>query len=180
MFGEEDQFFNRFACIARYSLALPLFGGGRTKFQPVYVGDVADAIVKILCDSHTKSPYAGKTFELGGPNIYTFKEIMEFILDTTGRKRPLIPLPFVFATTIGVFTQFMPNPLITPDQVKLLKKDNIVSPKAWSFKKLDIDPHSVELIVPKYLKRYRYYGWPSFRNRLCTQYVANHTLDPYH
>ncbi len=158
VFGAEDKFFNRFACVARYSLALPLFGGGKTKFQPVYVGDVADAIVKILGDNHTKSPYAAKVFELGGPNVYTFKEIMEFILKTTQRKRALIPLPYSFATLIGVLAQFMPDPLITPDQVKLLQKDNIVNPKALSFKQLDIHPASVEVIVPTYLKRFRYHG----------------------
>ncbi len=156
VFGEEDKFFNRFACVAKYSPMLPLFGGGHSKFQPVYVGDVAEAIVKIL--QSEPSTFAGQTFELGGPKVYSFKELMEFILSTTRRRRLLVSMPYSFATASGMFLQFLPDPLITPDQVKLLQQDNVVAPKAPSFKALGIEPTAVEVIVPGYLQRYRYYG----------------------
>ena len=159
VFGQEDQFFNRFALLARFSPFLPLFGGGSTKFQPAYVGDIAHAVLKILSyDKTSESPYVGKTYELGGPHIYTYKEIMELILRETRHKRLLLKMPFLFATVAGAFLQYLPQPLITPDQVRMLKQDNVVCEQALTFKDLDIEPTSVELIVPTYLKRYRYHG----------------------
>jgi NADH dehydrogenase len=151
VFGPEDKFFNKFAGLARMLPFLPLIGGGHTKFQPVFVGDVADAIVTCVSDPATQ----GKTYELGGPGIYSFKDLMQFILRETGRSRPLVPVPFFLASLKAMFLQFMPTPLLTPDQVRLLKSDNVVSPGALTFKDLGIQPDSIEAIVPAYLYRFR-------------------------
>lgn len=159
LFGEEDNFFNRFANLSRFSPFLPLVGGGHTKFQPVYVDDVAHVIVKSLTESkENKNPHAGKTYELGGPDVYTFKEILLFILKNIHKRRLLVPLPFPFASLVGFFTQFLPNPILTRDQVTLLKSDNIVGKRAVGFKKLGIEPTAVETVVPKYLARFIYHG----------------------
>ena len=153
VFGPEDDFFNRFAALARILPALPLIGGGHTKFQPVFVGDVADAIVRCAGEPEL----GGKTYELGGPTVYTFKELMEIILRETGRKRLLVPLPFALATLKALFLQFMPKPLLTPDQVTLLKSDNVVT-GADTLATLGIVPTSVEAEVPAYLWRFRAKG----------------------
>ncbi|HEY4076995.1 MAG TPA: complex I NDUFA9 subunit family protein [Rhizomicrobium sp.] len=154
IFGPEDSFFNKFAAMARMFPALPLIGGGKTRFQPVFVGDVATAIVTAL-----KSPDAkGRTYELGGPTSYSFKELLELILRETGRSRLLVPLPFGLAMFKAAFLQLLPNPLLTMDQVRLLKKDNVVSPTAASLADLGITPTSVEAVVPSYLWRYRTKG----------------------
>lgn len=153
VFGTEDQFFNRFANLARFLPALPLIGG-ETKFQPVFVGDVASAILKCVSDAATR----GKTYELGGPGVYTFKQLMQFMLDTVGRKRALIPVPFGLATLQAIFLQFAPAPLLTPDQVKLLKTDNVVGPRVNNFADLGITPDCIEAIVPSYLWRFRQRG----------------------
>jgi len=154
LFGPEDQFFNRFAEMARFFPALPLIGGGHTKFQPVFVGDVAAAIVTALDDPGAR----GKTYELGGPTIYSFRQLMEIILSETGRKRALVPLPFGLAFLNSIFLQLMPKPLLTPDQVRLLKRDNVVSPTAHTLKELGIQPTTVEAEVPSYLWRFRTKG----------------------
>ena len=155
VFGPEDQFFNKFAAMARMSPFLPLVGGGSTKFQPVFVGDVAEAIVKCVGDAATR----GKTYELGGPTIYSFKELMQIVLRETGRRRALIPLPFPLAMLQSYALQFMPGPLkLTPDQVRLLKKDAVVTPGALGFDDLGIVPDSVEAVVPSYLWRFRAKG----------------------
>lgn len=154
LFGPEDKFFNRFAELARFLPALPLIGGGRTRFQPVFVGDVAAAIVTALDDVHAH----GKTYELGGPTIYTFKQLMEIILGETGRRRILMPIPFGLATLKAIFLQLLPNPLLTPDQVKLLRHDNVVAPTAHTLKDLGITPTTVEAEVPAYLWRFRSKG----------------------
>ena len=151
VFGPEDQFFNRFAGLARYLPALPLIGGGRTRFQPVFVGDVAAAIVSSLSDERTKA----KTYELGGPNIYTFRELMEFILRQTDRRRLLVSIPFSLATIQAAFLQLLPSPLLTPDQVRLLKTDNVVPPRTLTLADLGIAPTSIEAEVPAYLWRFR-------------------------
>ena len=130
---------------------LPLIGGGRTKFQPVYVGDVAAAIVKCVSDAATR----GQTYELGGPDVYTFKELMQAILRMTCRKRVLVPVPFALARLKAFFLQFMPKPLLTSDQVTLLKSDNVVSDGAKTLADLGIAPDSVDAIVPSYLWRFR-------------------------
>jgi len=154
LFGPEDQFFNRFAEMARFLPALPLIGGGRTLFQPVFVSDAAAAIVVALDDPSAP----GKTYELGGPTVYSFKQLMEIMLGVIDRKRLLMPLPFWIAFLKSIFLQLMPRPLLTPDQVKLLRHDNIVSPTAHTLRDLGITPTTVEAEVPAYLWRYRAKG----------------------
>ena len=154
LFGTEDQFFNRFAEMARFLPALPLIGGGRTKFQPVFVADAAAAIVAALDDPHAQ----GKTYELGGPTIYSFKQLMEIMLGVIERKRIFVPLPFGIAFLKSIFLQLMPKPLLTPDQVRMLKHDNVVSPTAHHLKQLGITPTTVEAEIPNYLWRYRAKG----------------------
>jgi uncharacterized protein YbjT (DUF2867 family) len=158
VFGPEDDFFNRFAALARFMPALPLIGGGTTRFQPVYVGDVADAVVK-AAEGETKP---GATYELGGPEVLTFKEVMEYILATVERRRLLVPVPFWAARLQATLLQFMPKPLLTPDQVELLRTDNIVSADAardgLTLSGLGIAPRAVETVVPTYLWRFRKTG----------------------
>ncbi|HEX4532784.1 MAG TPA: complex I NDUFA9 subunit family protein [Rhizomicrobium sp.] len=154
VFGPEDNFFNRFAGLARISPVLPLIGGGHTKFQPVFVGDVADAILRGVEDS----AIAGKIYELGGPGIYTFKQLMQIVLRETGRTRLLVPLPFFAAALQSYVLGLLPNPLLTPDQVRLLKTDSVVSPGALTLADLGIQPDSLEAIVPSYLWRFRAKG----------------------
>ena len=155
VFGPEDQFFNRFAAMAMISPALPLIGGGETRFQPVYVGDVADAVISCLDDPAT----AGRTYELGGPKIYTFRELLELLLQEIRRKRWFIDLPFGVAALQARLMSMLPNPPLTPDQVELLKRDNVVSPGALTLASLGIAPTPVEAILPTYLDRFRRGGW---------------------
>ena len=159
VFGPEDQFTNRFASLARISPALPLIGGGLTKLQPVYVGDVATAVADAV-DGKTK---LGATYELGGPEVLTMREIMEIILATIERRRMLISLPFGLAKFQALFLQFAPGPLkLTPDQVALLRSDNVVSDAAKSagltLEGLGIAADSLEAIAPQYLWRFRTTG----------------------
>ncbi len=180
IFGAEDKFFNLFAAIARLSPVLPvfgcapklsfapgrpptvdLFGGGGPKFQPVYVGDVADAIVKILEEAATQ----GKTYELGGPRVYTFKELMELLLVILERWRLLVPLPFFVLTVEAAILELLRLRLITRDQVRLLRRDNVVGPKALTFADLGIAPKTAEIILPTYLERFRRSGRFSYRRR---------------
>jgi uncharacterized protein YbjT (DUF2867 family) len=156
LFGPEDQFTNRFAALARLSPMLPLIGGGETKLQPAYVGDVATAVADAV-DGKTK---AGATYELGGPEVLSMREIMKIILDITDRKRMLVSLPFGLAKLQAMFLQFAPGPLkLTPDQVALLRSDNVVSDTAkaagLTFEGLGISPDSIEAIAPQYLWRFR-------------------------
>lgn len=163
MFGPEDDFFNRFAALARLSPALPLIGGGLTRFQPVFVGDVATAIA----DAADGNVRPGTIYELGGPDVRTFKELMQFVLATIERKRLLIPIPFFVARMQAMFLQYLPKPLLTPDQVELLRTDNVVSESATAEKRtlqgLGIEPEPIEAIVPSYLWRFRKTG--QFRSR---------------
>ena len=158
VFGPEDNFFNLFASLARFAPMLPLIGGGTTRFQPVYVGDVADAVVAAV-EGQTKP---GATYELGGPKVFTFKELMEYVLATVERKRLLVPLPFFAAKLKATFLQFMPKPLLTPDQVELLRTDNVVSAESASngltLSSLGIAPRAIEAVVPTYLWRFRKTG----------------------
>jgi NADH dehydrogenase len=155
VFGPEDGFFNRFAKMAQLSPALPLIGGGRTRFQPVYVGDVAEAVVKAI-----ETPAAaGQTYELGGPKIYTFADLMRLLLNETGRKRLLMPLPFPVASLMGAVLQCLPSPQLTLDQVRQLKRDNVVNEGAAGLPNLGITPTAVEAIIPTYLDRYRARGY---------------------
>ena len=163
VFGPEDAFFNRFARMAQTTLALPLIGGGKTKFQPVFVGDVADAVVAAL----DKREAQGRVYELGGPRTYTFKQLLEFITKEIARPRPLIPLSFVFAYPLGLLTSWVfklipfAAPPLTGDQVNMLRKDNIVGadPLADTIQDLGVTSlETVEAIVPAYLWRFRPYG----------------------
>jgi uncharacterized protein YbjT (DUF2867 family) len=156
VFGPEDQFTNRFAALARLAPALPLIGGGATKMQPVYVGDVATAIANAV-DGKAKT---GATYELGGPEVLSFREIIELILEITDRKRMLVPLPFGLAKLKAIFLQFAPGALkLTPDQVELLRSDNVVSEAAkaagLTLEGLGVTPDSLEAIAPQYLWRFR-------------------------
>ncbi|WP_119460865.1 complex I NDUFA9 subunit family protein [Rhodospirillaceae bacterium SYSU D60014] len=151
IFGPEDDFFNRFAAMARLLPALPLIGGGKTKFQPVYVGDVAEAMARIIEDPAAR----GKLYELGGPQTYSFKELLELLLQEIGRRRILLPLPFSLASLQGAVLQHLPNPPLTRDQVELLKQDNVVSGTTPTLADLGIQPTAVEVILPTYLDRFR-------------------------
>jgi uncharacterized protein YbjT (DUF2867 family) len=158
VFGPEDDFFNRFASLARMSPFLPLVGGGETKFQPVFVGDVADAIAKAV-DGEAKG---GTTYELGGPEVMSFRELMELTLEQIGRKRLLLPLPFGIARMQAFFFEMMPKPMLTRDQVKMLERDNVVSAEAAreqrTLEGLGINPTAMRAILPGYLWRYRKAG----------------------
>jgi uncharacterized protein YbjT (DUF2867 family) len=159
VFGPEDQFTNRFASLARMAPALPLIGGGVTKLQPVYVGDVATAVADAV-DGKTRD---GATYELGGPEVLTMREIMEIILATIERRRMLISLPFGLAKFQAMFLQFAPGPLkLTPDQVALLRSDNVVSDAAKAagrtLEGMGITADSLEAVAPQYLWRFRAAG----------------------
>ncbi len=153
IFGEDDSFFNMFAELSRYVPFLPLIGGGKTKFQPVFVGDVADAALKALLENTTK--YQGKTYQLGGPDVVDFKGVYELLFKYTGRKKKLVTLPFGFAKFEAMFLSLLPKPLLTADQVESLKTDNVVDSSALGFGEFAIKPKSMELILPQYLERYR-------------------------
>lgn len=156
VFGPEDDFFNKFAWMARYSPVLPVIGGGRTRFQPVYVGDVAAAAVRALEDETA----AGQIFELGGPAVCTFKELLRYIMHVSGHKRLLLPLPSLPAKIAAFFLQ-MPSlllpvpPLLAVDHVRLLKTDSVVGSDARTLADLGIRPHAMDEIVPSYLWRFR-------------------------
>ena len=164
LFGPEDDFFNRFASMARISPVLPLIGGGRTRFQPVFVGDVASALAEAADGAGTPAT----TYEFGGPDVKTFKEIMEFILATIMRRRLLVPVPFTLAEWQALVLQFWPRPLLTPDQVTLLRRDNVVSSDAVlnqrTLSAFGIAPAAMAAIVPAYLWRFRKTG--QFRGRV--------------
>jgi uncharacterized protein YbjT (DUF2867 family) len=155
VFGPEDDFFNRFAALARISPALPLIGGGRTKLQPVYVGDVAKSVVAAL----TGKAKHGAPYELGGPEVLTLKEVMQRVLAYTVRKRMLITEPFWLAKLQGAMLQLLPNPPLTLDQVRMLEVDNVVSAAASSdgrtLQGFNIEPVGIEAVVPDYLVQYR-------------------------
>lgn len=157
MFGPEDNFYNKFADMARIAPAIPLIGGGHTKFQPVYVDDVAEAVARAV-DGKVEG---GKIYELGGTEVQSFKEIIEDILAITCREQRLVSLPFFVASMIGKLASLVPlvTPPITPDQVKLLKSDNVVSREAIAegrtLEGLGIKPTLAAAILPSYLNRFR-------------------------
>jgi NADH dehydrogenase len=158
VFGPEDDIFNRFASLARFLPALPLIGGGHTRLQPVYATDVAEAIANLV----ESGAGAGKTYEFGGPEVRTMREIMEYVLAVTERSRLLLPLPFGLAKVQASILQFLPKPPLTPDQVELLRSDNVVSEAAIRDRRtlqgLGITPSAYEAIVPDYLWRFRKTG----------------------
>ena len=173
VFGPEDQFFNRFASMSTLAPALPLIGGGKTRFQPVYVADVAEAVATVIARGTS-----GETYELGGPKAYTFRDLMRFLLETVDRKRILAPIPFGIAGIMGAVGEavgkipFVPT-LITGDQVELLKSDNVVTGTTKTFADLGIAPHSVEAIVPSYMTRFRKYGQFHKRDENSVDIVAD-------
>jgi uncharacterized protein YbjT (DUF2867 family) len=150
VFGPEDDFFNRFAALARFAPALPLIGGA-TRFQPVFVGDVADAVLAALDRSDT----AGRTFELGGPEILTFRQLMEVTLREIGRQRLLVPVPAGLAAFGAYFAEFLPSPPLTRDQIAMLGSDNVVTPGMPGLESLGVTPTALELVLPTYLTRFR-------------------------
>lgn len=151
IFGTDDNFFNKFARLARIMPVLPLIGGGETKFQPVYVGDVADAVVIAALEPAA----AGKIFELAGPETLSFREIYEMLFHYTGRTRPLVNLPWGVAKVQACFMALLPSPLLTPDQVESLKTDYVIANDALKLEDLGITPTAPEAILPTYLESYR-------------------------
>ncbi len=158
VFGPEDDFFNRFAAMARLSPVLPLIGGGKTLFQPVFVGDVAIAVAQAV-DGDLKQ---SAIYELGGPEEKTFRQCLELMLEVIRRKRLLLPVPFMAASAMGKVLQLLPKPLLTADQVELLKTDNVVSAEAKAEGRdligMGAAPRSMAAILPTYLERYREHG----------------------
>ncbi len=164
IFGPEDDFFNRFAALACISPVLPLIGGGGTRFQPVFVGDVAAAIANAV-DGNAKG---GTIYELGGPEVQTFEQLLRYVLATIERKRLLVPVPFFAAKIKAALLQYWPKPPLTPDQVELLRTDNVVSEAAKAegrtLQGLGIEPEPLEAIAPAYLWRFRKTG--QFKSRV--------------
>jgi uncharacterized protein YbjT (DUF2867 family) len=155
IFGQEDGFFNRFANMARFSPVLPLIGGGENKFQPVFVGDVAEAVARSV-DGKVQG---GKIYELGGPQVLSFRQCMEEMLKIIDRKRMLVPVPWGIASMQAAILGLLPNPLLTKDQLLLLKTDNVVSHAAneagTTLAGLGLQPQSIASVLPTYLWRYR-------------------------
>lgn len=158
VFGPEDDFFNRFAEMARFAPVLPLIGGGHTRFQPVYVGDVATAIA----DAALGGVPGGRIYELGGPEVKTFRECLELVCRETRRHRAFVSIPFSMAQTMARLTDWIPGAPLTADQVELLKTDNVVSEAAKAegrtLEGLGIEPHTLGAILPGYLYRYMAHG----------------------
>lgn len=154
VFGPEDDFFNRFASMAALAPALPLVDGGHTKFQPVYVGDVAEAIVRALTDPAA----AGQTYELGGPSVHSFRDLLQMTLAEIHKKRLLLPIPGALLKPLALLMELQPlfPPPLTRDQIELLKHDNVVAPGAKTLADLGIaEPTPLEAVIPTYLYRYR-------------------------
>ena len=158
VFGPEDNFFNRFASMSRFAPALPLIGGGETRFQPVYAGDVAEAIARAV-DGEAQP---GGIYELGGPEVLTFRQCLERMLQVTGRKRAMLPIPFGIAQTMGRVLQYLPGKILTADQVRMLRFDTVVSDRARAeartLQGLGIEPTALDLVLPTYLARFREQG----------------------
>lgn len=150
VFGPEDQFFNRFAALAGVLPVMPVVRGD-TRFQPVYVGDVADAVLAAA----ERDDVAGKTFELGGPRVLSFRELLRYVLDATGRRKPLVDLPEWLVRLQVAVGRFLPNPPLTEDQLLMLGRDNVVAPGAPGLAALGIAPKALEAVVPGYLARFR-------------------------
>ncbi len=151
VFGPEDGFFNKFAAMAKWPMPVMPVVSGNTKFQPIYVQDVAEAIVHAV-DSNA---YAGQIYELGGPRVYSFRELTQYILDEIGVHKPLIDVPLGIAKLQAMLLGLAPKPLVTSDQLKLLAYDNVVSSGAKTLEAFGITPTPLEAVVPNYLIRYR-------------------------
>ncbi len=154
IFGPEDQFFNLFARLATISPIMPLLGGGHGRMQPVYVGDVAQAIAAL---APAAAPTGG-TYELGGPQVLSMAELMAMVCEQTGRKRLAVPLPFALAKFDAFFLQFLPWRILTMDQVEMLKVDNVVSGEHPGLADLGVTPTTLDAVLPGYLYRYRKAG----------------------
>ncbi len=148
MFGPEDAFFNQLAALARVMPILPLFGTGKVKLQPVYVNDVAEAVARALATEAA----TGKIYELGGPRAYTYKALLQLLLQQLGRRRLLMPVPYFVWELLAAVMAPLPHRPISRDQVVLMKRDNVVGPKALSFAELGLAPSAVEDILPSYLR----------------------------
>lgn len=156
VFGPDDGFFNMFAKMSIITPALPLIGGGTTKFQPVFVGDIAKGMVSLVTNKLPNNEKAqGKIYELGGPDVETFKELLERLAEATGRKRALVSIPMPIAKVQAAFMGLMPKPMLTIDQVKSLKTDNVVQDGALTLHDLGVKPTAMETILPTYLACYR-------------------------
>ncbi len=147
IFGPDDSFFNTLAGMARQTPIVPLFGMGRTNLQPVFVGNVAEACVRVLAQPSTE----GKVYELGGPRVYTYKALVQLVLKQVGRRRLLVPVPFLVWDALAALMASLPNPPLTRDQVKLMKRDNVIEGKALTLEDLGIGPDPVEEILPTYI-----------------------------
>ena len=150
IFGENDDSFNKFAKMSKILPVLPLIGGGETKFQPVYVGDVADAVMAVI----ERSEAQGQVYEIGGPEILSFKNIYERMFQHTHRKVVLMPISFCFAKFQALFLGLLPKPLLTRDQVESLKTDNIVGGDVKGLSDLGINPTGLDIVLPRYMSRY--------------------------
>jgi len=162
VFGPEDKFFNRFASMARMFPCMPVIAGA-TRLQPVYVGDVADAVMAALA----RPEAAGRIFELGGPQVFSFRELLAWILQTTGHRRALVEVPARLARLEACVLERLPGKLLTGDQLRMLERDNVVAPEAADLAALGIVPTPVELVVPAYLRRFRKGG--GLRDRPATE-----------
>ena len=154
VYGPDDSFFNRFAAMAQVMPVLPLVGGGTTRFQPVYVDDVADAAMAAF----DRPEAAGADYELGGPSVYTFRQLLELMLVEIRRKRLLVPMPFWLASLQGALLELLPVPPLTRDQVELLKTDNVVAPGARTLADLGVEATPLEIVLPTYLDKFRVGG----------------------
>jgi len=154
VFGNGDGFFNKFAAMAQLSPVLPLIGGGHTRFQPVFVGDLGQALARVVVDVNT----AGQTFELGGPGVFSFKELMEKMLAETGQHRLLVPVPWPVARALGALGDLVGGiipPPVTADQVEALRSDNVLSGQYPGLSDLGVTPTTLEAVLPGYLYSYR-------------------------
>jgi uncharacterized protein YbjT (DUF2867 family) len=149
MFGPEDASFNTLAELARVLPVLPLFGSGAVRLQPVYVGDVAEAVARALAMPAS----AGKLYELGGPKIYTYRQLLQLMLEQSGRRRWLMPLPYLAWEVLAGLLALLPNPPVSRDQITLMKRDNVVGDRAATLADLGIEPTAAEVVLPKYLGR---------------------------
>lgn len=150
VFGAEDQFFNRFARMAMLSPIMPVFSGA-SRFQPVYVGDVSDAVMAALA----RVEAAGAIYELGGPQVWTFREVLKFVLEQTGRRRPLIPIPHGLARLMAAVMERLPGKPLTRDQLRMLMRDNVVAGGMPGLADLGLTATPIEMVVPSYIARYR-------------------------
>ncbi|WP_053332756.1 complex I NDUFA9 subunit family protein [Candidatus Jidaibacter acanthamoebae] len=148
VFGREDNFINMFAKLVAVFPVIPLIGGGRTRLQPVYVVDVAEAVGRCL----VKDNICGKVFELGGSKVYTLREIYELVFKLIGKKKPLVSIPFIFAKVMAAILSLLPRPLLTCDQVELLKTDNVIVKTKNSFEELGLTPTSMEAVLSEYIR----------------------------